>query len=171
MSEKPIRKKIRLTDYNYSQNGFYFITICSHEHKPILGHIEEDKMILNDYAEKVDSLLIDMVDKQQNIILDKYVFMPNHIHMVLVVENDDLSDIHESGIIEFVQEFKSKAVMIYIKGVKEGLYEPFSKKIWQRSYYDNVIRNKDTYDLIWDYIDNNPLKWSLDKYYYDNSGS
>jgi REP element-mobilizing transposase RayT len=171
MSEKPIRKKIRLTDYNYSQNGFYFITICSHKHKPILGHIEEDEMILNDYAEKVDLLLINMSDKQQNIILDKYVFMPNHIHMVLVVENDDLSDIHETGIIEFVQEFKSKAVMIYIKGVKEGLYEPFSKKIWQRSYYDSIIRNKDTYDLIWNYIDNNPLKWSLDKYYYDNSGS
>jgi REP element-mobilizing transposase RayT len=171
MSEKPIRKKIRLTDYNYSQNGFYFITICSHEHKPILGHIEEDEMILNDYAEKLDSLLINMSDKQQNIILDKYVFMPNHIHMVLVVRNDDLSDIHETGIIEFVQEFKSKAVMIYIKGVKEGLYEPFSKKIWQRSYYDSIIRNKDTYDLIWNYIDNNPLKWSLDKYYYDNSGS
>jgi REP element-mobilizing transposase RayT len=167
MSEKPIRKKIRLTDYNYSQNGFYFITICSHEHKQILGHIEEEKMILNDYAEKVDSLLIDMADKQQNIILDKYVLMPNHIHMVLVVENYDSTAIHESGIIEFIQEFKSRAVMIYIKGVKEGLYEPFSKKIWQRSYYDNVIRNKDTYDLIWDYIENNPLKWSLDKYYYE----
>jgi REP element-mobilizing transposase RayT len=169
MSEKPIRKRIRLTDYNYSQNGFYFITICSHEHKPILGHIEEDKMILNDYAEKVDSLLIDMTDKNKNIILDKYVFMPNHIHMVLVVENNDLTDINESGIIEFVQEFKSKTSNIYIKGVKEGLYEPFNKKIWQRSYYDNVIRNRDTYELIWSYIDNNPLKWSLDKYYYDNS--
>lgn len=171
MSEKPIRKKIRLTDYNYSHNGFYFITICSSENKPILGHIEEGKMILNEYAEKADSLLIEMAEKRQKIILDKYVFMPNHIHMILVIENQCNDVVDESGIIEFIQEFKSKTANIYIKGVKEGLYEPFNKRLWQRSYYDNVIRNKDTYDLIWSYIDNNPLKWSLDKYYYDNSDS
>lgn len=171
MSEKPERKKMRLTDYNYSQNGFYFITICSHEHKPILGHIEEDKMILNDYAEKVDSLLMEMLERHKNITLDKYVFMPNHIHMILVIENECNDAVNESGIIEFIQEFKSKAVNIYINGVKESLYEPFSKKLWQRSYYDSVIRNRDTYELIWNYIDNNPLKWALDKYYYDNSGS
>jgi len=168
---QPKRKTMRLANYDYSQNGFYFITICTQNHNPILGYIEDGKMVLNKYAEGLDNLLHEIIFKKHNILLDKYVFMPNHIHMILVIENDSLdnngSD-DKTGIFELVKEFKSHATRTYIDGVKKGLYAPFEKKLWQRSYYDNIIRNETTYEEIWEYIDNNPLKWALDKYYYNN---
>ena len=64
-----------------------------------------------------------------------------------------------------MQELKSVTTLDYISGVKSGLYEPFENKIWQKSFHDHIIRNKNDYLKIWEYIENNPLKWDLDCYY------
>lgn len=166
----PKRKTMRLSNYNYSQNGYYFITICTYNHRPLLGHIADGKMILNKYTQELDNLLHDIILNKKHIVLDKYVFMPNHIHMILIIENEKslVNSEKKSGIFEFICEYKSKSARIYIDGVKKGLLAPFEKYIWQRSYYDHVIRDQKSYEEIWEYIDNNPLKWAMDKYYYNN---
>jgi len=164
------RKIIRIKDYDYSQTGYYFITICTHNQKHILGNIKDGKMILNEYAEKVDKVLNDIIFKIEDISLDIYVFMPNHIHLIIIIQNDNFEGTmvatqNKIGIFEFVRDFKSLSTMIYIDGVKNGLYEPYDKMLWQRSYYDKVIRDNQTYEKIYEYIENNPLKWEIDKYY------
>lgn len=170
MENEQHRKIIRIKDYDYSQTGYYFITICAHNHKHILGRIKDGKMILNEYAEKINKLLNDFIFKIEDISLDIYVFMPNHIHLIIIIQNDNFEgnkilSQNKIGIFEIVRQFKSLSTMIYIDGVKNGLYEPYDKRLWQRSYYDKVIRDNQTYEKIYEYIENNPLKWEIDKYY------
>jgi REP element-mobilizing transposase RayT len=160
----PRRKPNRIPDYDYSQYGYYFITVCSNNHKKIFGEIKDSRMILNDYGVKVERILNDVVLKMGNMLLDNYVIMPNHVHLIIAINQES-----KEGIFEVIRDFKSITTLKYIEGVKEGIYEPFDKFIWQRSYFDHVIRNEKSYLEVSEYINNNPLKWALDKYNFDNS--
>lgn len=114
--EKPKRKLLRLQDYDYSQNGAYFVTICTQNRVNLFGEIE--------CKPNVGAPLPRMVDW-----------------------------------------YKTMTTNTYIKGVKQGLYPPFDKRVWQRGYFERIIRNDAMYQEAWTYIDNNPIQWTLDKYY------
>ena len=142
------RKNPRLKDYDYTLGGYYFITICTAGKKHYFGKIVEDKIQLSEIG-KLAYNNIENLEKIYNVIkIDKFVVMPNHIHMILIIDKE--TDLTLSRIIKQYKEWITKTIM---------------KHIWRKSYYDHIIRNEKDYYRIWKYIDENELKWSLDKYY------
>ena len=142
------RKNPRLRDYNYALGGYYFITICTENKKSFFGEIVEDKIQLNEIGKLAYGNIEKLEEIYNTIKIDKFVVMPNHIHMILIIDKE--TDLTVSRI---------------IKQYKEWITKTIKKSIWQKSYYDHIIRNEKDYYRIWKYIDENELKWSLDKYY------
>jgi len=95
--------------------------------------------------------------KFSNIKIDKYVIMPDHLHLIITIEKQ-CSSISLPDIMRF---FKTMTTNEYMRGIKAGLLPPFDQNLWQKSYYDHIIRNQQDYQEIWEYIENNPAKWML----------
>ena len=171
------RKNIRLQNYDYSQAGYYFVTICTQDRQKLFGEIINGKLILNDRGEMIKKWIYEIENKFSHILIDRYIIMPNHLHCIIIVGADlcvcpknNIMPYKQGGHIglplpQIIQWFKTMTTNEYIKGVKNKIYPPFNKKIWQRNYYDRIIRNEQEYEKIYEYIENNPLKWEEDKYY------
>ena len=142
------RKNPRLRDYDYTLSGYYFITICTDDKKHIFGEIVEDKIQLNEIGNLAYSNIENLEKIYNTIKIDKFVVMPNHIHMIIIIEKET-----------------NLTISRIIKQYKEWITKTIKKSIWQKSYYDHIIRNEKDYYRIWKYIDENVVKWSLDKYY------
>ena len=171
----PIRKAIRLKNYDYSSTGYYFITICTHKKHSLFGSVGADSIsartLPNTAGQMISDTLTEVFNNFNNATLDKYVIMPNHIHMIIIISYGDKNgepraDMESAPTVaDIVQSFKRYTTIKYIAGVKSGIYPPFDKHIWQRSYHDRIIRNKTSYQNIWNYIDNNTHTWKDDCYY------
>ena len=158
----PKRKPTRLKDYDYSSEGAYFITICSHNRKDIFGIIVGQGLApaenqLYPFGEIAKYELLDLETRYKNIKVDKYVIMPNHIHAIIFIEKTagaspcpTLSDM--------VCSFKSITTR-KCHLIKHDI------KIWQRSFHDHIIRGEEDYLKIWQYIDTNPQKWEEDCFF------
>lgn len=153
------RKAIRLPGYDYSENGAYFVTMCTYNRKPLFGDVGADLVS----AQSVEAVLLETVRSFEGFSCPKYVIMPNHIHAIIMIERADTRS--APTLMDFVRVFKSKTTVVYTQLVREGKLPAFEKQIWQRSFYDHVIRNERDYEEIWRYIDENPLKWKLDRFY------
>jgi putative transposase len=157
----PKRKLIRLKDYDYSQNGAYFVTICVKDRHKMLGEIvgaiinRPNYVIqLSEYGAVVDNAINDISNHYPNVFVDKYIIMPNHIHMILLLqENDGRLIIAPTTISTIIQQLKR-----YVS-------KQIGFSIWQKSFHDHIIRNEQEYLKIWEYIDTNPIKWQDDCYY------
>lgn len=166
-------RDIRLPEYDYSQEGAYFITICTQDRKCILGDIIDGQMKLNKWGRVVEQSWHDLVDHYTGIELDTYVIMPNHIHGVIVITGDvniktDVGDgfkpsptgrmvVKSHGLAEIVRAFKTfSARKINQERNAKG------QKVWQRNYFEHVIRNKNSLNKIREYIYNNPRYWQTD---------
>ncbi len=163
--DMPKRKQLRLKYYDYSQNGMYFVTICTNNRECLFNNIVgEDLCVLPNNPDKIASeWLKEVENKFQNVLIDKYVIMPNHIHFILAIEG---AGAHAGvPLQEMVQWYKTQTTNAYIKGVKSGLFPKFNNKIWQRSYYEHIIRNEKNYQEIWQYIDSNILLWNKDEFF------
>ena len=192
--ELPKRRSIRLKDYDYGQNGAYYVTICAKDKAHLFGEIinvgadlVSARTQLNYAGQMIEKVFLETVQSFENIIADKYVVMPNHFHCILVISRAgsvmrtecvsradarSAPTVATKSIAAVVQAFKSKTTLEYIKGVKLGLLPPFDKQVWQRNYYEHVIRDESDYQTKWQYIDQNPAKWETDKYYsVSDSGS
>lgn len=183
MKEKiPHRKQIRLKDYDYSQEGYYFITICTQNRKQLLSKIINDfepqkntkhvgadsisalNVKLTNIGRMFEKIYLNLEKEFVNIKLHDYILMPNHIHGIIeIFERADMES--APTINKIIQSFKRHTTIEYIKGVKLGIYKSFDKRIWQRNYYEHIIRNEKEYLLIKQYIQNNPINWEKDKYY------
>jgi REP-associated tyrosine transposase len=159
------RKPNRLKYYDYSNGGWYYITICTQDHKNLFGKIIKDKMILNNSGKIVDECWKKIAQLHKNIELDFYVIMPNHIHGIIIINYviedakfaSSTYDRTKMQLSKLIQQFK-RSVTLRIKAVKPGL-----KFKWQRSFYDRIIRNEKELFNIRKYIQQNPLKWNLEK--------
>ncbi len=153
------RKNIRLKYYDYSNPGYYFITICTKNKKHIfwdknvgetcgLQKLSTAGIIVNDEINKIQTIY-------QNVKVPNYVVMPNHIHMIIVLEcaSENRRPQVAPTISRIIQQFKG------------SITKQIGFPVWQRSFYDHVIRNEQEYQEIWEYVDLNPLKWEEDKYY------
>ena len=164
------RKSIRLKNYDYSRPGFYFITICTKDRKTLFGHIENNIMILNDSGAMIKKCYFEL-EKRFNIKCRDIVVMPNHIHCIIEIVGVPLVGTQKNGqpqgiaptLGDIIGVFKSITTNEYIKGVKAGNWQPFNKKLWQRNYWEHIIRNKESYMKLAEYIQNNPLKWEYDE--------
>lgn len=165
----PERKPQRLYEYDYSQNGAYFVTICTKDRLRLFGTVQINAVVLNDAGNMVVHRLKNISD-HVGVTVDKFVVMPNHIHAIIMIERDGTA--REPGtaqglfptLSEYIRRFKTITTKLYIDGVKEGRYPPFEKAIWQKSFHDHILRDENEYLLAWRYIDENPLQWSQDEY-------
>ena len=167
------RKSIRLKNYDYSQAGLYFITICTENRLHLFGEIVDDSMVLNDAGLMIDKIWHEIPNDFVNIQLNEFLIMPNHIHGIIeiTVGAPLVGAQNKSGqpqgiaptVGDIVGALKSLTTNQYIKMVKQNILSPFDKKIWQRNYWEHIIRNENEYNLIAQYIMDNPQKWALDK--------
>ena len=147
------RKQNRIPHYDYSLPNFYFLTICAHDRKCIFGapnRLGRIGMIVSRCIEKIG-------EKYPQVRVDKYVVMPNHVHMILVLEGDD-----PPAVPHIISQFKG-AVSKEVRKIYPGI------QLWQRSYYDHVIRDQHSYEQIWLYIEGNPQCWEKDDHFVENS--
>lgn len=142
------RKTIRLKDYDYSKEGMYFITICIKDRKELLGNITNDKINLTKEGIIAEENIKSIEEIYSNIRIDGYVIMPNHIHMLLEIKNKN--DITVSKI---------------IKHYKTNVSREITYSIWQKSFYEHIVRDEKEYLKITEYIQNNVINWEKDKYF------
>ncbi len=175
------RKSNRLQRYDYSQAGYYFVTICTQHRKCLFGEIVEGHMIVNEAGKIIVRWWDETKNKFPNIELDEFVIMPNHVHGIIAIVGADLRVCPDSTeqdttdkrskqgehigspLQEIIQWFKTMTTNEYIQGVKSGIFPPFKKRLWQRSFYDHVIRDEQSLNDVREYIQNNPLDWKLDE--------
>jgi REP element-mobilizing transposase RayT len=169
--EKHHRRSIRLKDYDYSQSGAYFITICTHNRECLFGEIVNVGMILNEFGKIAWEEWDNNAKIRKNLVQDEYVVMPNHVHGILFIldENDigatrrvapteRLSGLASGSIGAIIGQFKS----IVTKRVNSIRGTP-GLDIWQRNYHEHVIRDEDELLEIREYIANNPIRWAEDE--------
>ena len=156
----PKRKPTRLKDYDYSQNGYYFVTICSHNKKCIFsnivggGALDAPQNKLTKYGKIVEKYILS-TNNIPEIVVDKYVIMPNHIHLILIVENGTSK----------APSPTNNAISHAVSTMKRFVNKEVGQNVFQRSFHDHIIRGEQDYLKIWNYIDTNPHKWSEDCFY------
>ena len=159
-ADLPQRKTIRLKDYDYSQAGFYFVTICTENRRMLFGSDEGatiGRLPLTEAVKIIETALRNIETIYSNVFIDEYVIMPNHIHFILVIGNriDNGRSMAAPMICRIIQQFKG-----YV--TKNCRQKGFG---WQKSYYEHIIRNEEDLQKIRDYIHDNPAKWQDDEYF------
>lgn len=160
------RQSIRLHNHDYSEEGVYFITICTQNMLCLFGNISKDEMILSDAGKMIEKQWMNMPNRFQNIELDEFVIMPNHLHGIVIVNPNARADTRPARtntIGEMICAFKSITSNEYINGVKNLGWPVFDQKIWHRNYYEHIIRNIVSLDNIRQYIKQNPANWKNDQ--------
>ena len=160
----PQRKLQRLNNYDYSQNGCYFVTIGTHNKIHIFGKISEDFILLNNFGEIAKLELFRIPSHFPFVSLDNYVIMPNHVHVIVVIDRH----FEDHGISERSRPFPTVSMImgLYKSGVSNKIHRINPEiVVWQKSFHDHIIRNEDDYQNILEYINANPLKWTDDQFY------
>lgn len=134
------RKNIRIQGYDYKKAGYYFITICTKDMKELFGSIIDNKMQLNEKGNIIKNIIESYNENSKNVKNEYYQIMPNHIHIIIhFIEDNNVS------ISTVVSNLKAKCT----KELK-------MKNMWQRNYYERIIRNEKEYKNVIEYINNNP---------------
>jgi putative transposase len=158
------RRSIRLKGYDYSQTGLYFITICTQNKECFFGDITGGEMVLNNVGIMVENQWLNLQNRYQYIELHEYIVMPNHIHGIIQIVGGQPQRITPT-VGDIVGAFKSLVTNEYIRNVKQNNWQRFNGKLWQRNYYEHIIRDEKSFLQIAEYIQTNPLKWQDDKYH------
>jgi len=161
------KKSIRLQNYDYAQNGLYFVTICTKNSSYLFGRIENGKMNLNSAGQMIERIWSEIPRFYDGFVLHEFVVMPNHFHGVIeiVLTSKIRTTTGRLSLQDVIHRFKTLTTRKYIAGVYNENWESFQKQLWQRSYHEHVIRNEKSYDKIVEYVQTNPLKWVDDCYY------
>ena len=158
------RKSIRLDKYDYSENGYYFVTICTQNRWNIFGEIKNKKMISNDIGKMVFKIWNEIPNNYFGIEIDEFILMPDHLHGILVINKnlrmDDLSNGRTQGSAPtlgiIIKKFKTLTTKIFIDNIKQNNWPRFDKRLWQRNYYERIIRDEREYFIKKQYIKSNP---------------
>ena len=171
--KKHHRRSIRVKGYDYSSEGWYYITLCTQNRIFLFDDVKNGKMILNKYGRIVDSIWNKLPDRYP-INIDEYVIMLNHFHGIINVGANKVGVIHESPQRD-TPDIKVRRKMLLPKVI--GYFKMNTAKkinllrkttgtsIWQRDYYEHIIRDEKDLNRVRRYIVNNPGKWQDDKYY------
>ena len=165
------RCSLRLPGYDYSQPGAYFVTICTKNNSPQFGEIRGSARILNERGSIVEKVWIEIPDHFTNVTLDDFIVMPNHIHGILLLDEppdcrgtacraptvEKFGKPTKGSLPTIIRSFKSASThLINRLDKRKGI------SIWQRNYYEHIIRNEDSLNRIRRYIQENPIKWSIE---------
>ncbi len=158
-----VRKANRLKDYDYSRNGFYFVTICTKNRKEYFGEINDEGIILNDSGEIAAKLWRESPNHFENVKLDEHIIMPNHVHGIVIIDSP-VGNRHACSLQEDRQYQKLPVVIgSYKSAVTRKINKTHNEFNWQKSFYDHIIRNDKSLHRIRKYIHYNPLKWEYDQ--------
>lgn len=178
----PRRKNIRLKQYDYSAGGYYFITICTKDMKNLFWNVgatcgeinvgateinvgateinvgatcgrPSENPLLSNIGITVDREINNINSIYDNVEVSKYIIMPNHVHMIIILHDENGRSTTAPTIGRIIKQFKG------------SISKQIGFSLWQKSFYDHIIKNQQEYLKIWNYIDENPLKWAEDKYY------
>jgi REP element-mobilizing transposase RayT len=172
------RKRNRLPEYDYSQTGWYYVTICTHKHIHQFGEVKNGEMILNEIGKIADENWKNIENLHEHVEIDYYVIMPNHIHGIIIINSvGDVKNIQPrqtfnvgdakfaspTNVIDRTKMELSKLIQQYKRSVT---LEIKTSKLqmnfkWQRSFYDRIIRNEKELFNIRKYIEQNPFKWDI----------
>lgn len=210
------RKSIRLKNYDYSQTGAYFVTICAHNRTPYFGEVKDGVMYLNRLGQLAETVWQGLPEKFAQIQLGEFVVMPNHVHGIIVINSDQKKDMkgvmnqgamnraptHSSSMSktkqperfvgakliapspqptcqtiiskpknfveaqlivpslgQLIRHFKAKSTFLMHRLMNSSI------PIWQRNYYEHIIRSESSYEMIAEYIQTNPRRWMDDRYF------
>jgi REP element-mobilizing transposase RayT len=166
MNELPKRKPIRIEDYDYSTPGAYFITVCTANREKIFWSDRRGELCspanvpLSDIGMIVDNEIKKLNSVYDAVRVDKYCIMPDHIHFILSIDTDENGRTRRD---ELCSSAYAPTISRVMKQFKGSITKQVGRPIWQKSFYDHGIRNQQDYDEIWEYIENNPLKYALKK--------
>lgn len=185
------RRSIRLKGHDYSDDGFYFITICTKDRHCYFGRVVDGKMVLNEKGQIVKNEWLNTANvRQGDVILHEYVVMPNHFHAIVeicrggvrnsidngvcdtmdrgVCDSKDrgVYDSKDRGVCDTPLRSPSKTLGAIVRGFKSAVTKQIGFPIWQRNYYEHIIRNAHAFERISNYIRNNPAQWNKDMFEY-----
>ena len=169
------RRSIRLKGYDYSQAGLYYVTICCQDKIYRFGKIDEGKMILNENGQIVQTVWDELPQHYNHVELGEFVIMPNHIHGIIIINANVGAGLKPAptgtttnhGLPEIVRALKTFSARKINANVGAGLKPAptHGEKIWQRNYWEHIIRNEKSHQRIANYIINNPMNWNKDKFH------
>jgi putative transposase len=189
------RQSIRLKGYDYSQSGLYFITICCYQRECLFGNIINSQMILNNFGQLIKEEWLKSAEIRKEIELDDFVIMPNHFHGIVIINQEINShfmkndvDFQDNNVgangrspLQQIQSsppkisMKPKSISSLIAGFKSATTKKINiirntpqNPVWQRNYYDHIIRNDESLARIREYVQNNPLSWENDQLHPNN---
>ena len=177
------RRSIRLAGYDYAAAGAYFVTVCTHEARCLFGEALAGEILLNDAGRMVEQVWSDLPRRFARAALDAFIVMPNHVHGIILIgctgdpcdrplSGSDLTTgeykIRPHGtptgsLGRIIQAFKSITTHMYARQVHAAQWASFNHRLWQRNYYEHIIRNVDDLRYIRRYILGNPQQWAFDR--------
>ena len=189
------RRSIRLQGHDYAQPGAYFVTICTQNHEYLFGDIADGEMVLNEAGQMVRGMWDELPLYYPGIETDAFIVMPNHIHGIITIRLPEAGSplspglracppLHPPGhppppagqpqgvapttimsLPDVVHRFKTLTTKRYTDAVKHGGWKPFPGRLWQRNYWEHIVRTERELHRIREYIVNNPAKWESDHLY------
>ena len=165
------RRSVRLRQFDYTKAGAYFVTVCTYNYELLFGEIPCDAIRLNEFGEIVAEEWLRTVTVRENIELDSFVVMPNHLHGLVVITGVC------RGVLQYAPTANqtllrspSQTIGAMVRGFKSSVTKRINilrgtpgMPVWQRNYYERVIRNEKELSQVREYIMNNPLQWAMDE--------
>ena len=173
---------MRLADFDYAEHSAYFVTICTQNRLPLFGAISGDALLANAAGKAIEHWWAELPHKFPRVEIDEFVVMPNHVHGLLFINGADVVlnerelqngqgghtgpplRVSEGPLPRVMQWFKTMTTNAYFAGVRDHGWPAVDGKLWQRGYYDHIVRRNEALNDIRQYIINNPRKWSEDEH-------
>ena len=155
MTEFPERKRLRWSEFDYSTAANYFMTLVVNDRQCLFGEVKNGELVHSEAGRMIEQVLLSVSDRFPDVFIVQEVVMPNHVHLIMQNRED-------ANVTDVMRWLKSVTTNKYIHGVNEKGWIPFHGRLWQRSYYDHVIRNQRVYDFVSNYIYKNPERWNKD---------
>ena len=155
----PHHRSLRLPGYNYSQDGAYFVTVCTNHRISLFGSIHAGLFIPNEAGTEIEGVWRTILIRFPQVELDEFVVMPNHVHGILLFQDAQSGGASLSGV---VGAFKSLSTLAYGRGVRHQGWLPFDGRLWQAGFYEHVIRSDEALQRIRSYVQENPARWEQD---------
>lgn len=169
------RRSIRLRGYDYARSGAYFVTICVQGRLYLFGNADAGHFRPDAAGEMIGDWWERLPGKFPTASLDAFVVMPNHIHGIVLLDAGAAGDAVEADpgvrpqriptLSTVVQWFKTMTTNAYIQGVRDQAWLPFDRRLWQRNFYEHIVRSEDDMERVRAYIADNPAQWRLDQLY------
>ena len=180
MSDNKTRKILRLPYFDYSQEGAYFVTLVTQGRAKLFSEVNQEEISLFPAGKMVERWWHKLAEKFVKVKPREYIIMPNHFHGIIEFTANHLSNarvddevvdivpVYGNGdnsptLSQVIQWFKTMTTNEYIRQVKQSGWEPFDQRLWQRNYYEHIIRNDVDYERIYYYIQSNPQQWGKDQ--------